>query len=157
MYGGTQLISNIHIDIHLEYNKNLIPLHQKHDSFSSKMQLQLQHQLVYKQKGPTMWCEWPKGNLSRKRPQTYTQFTKIYLIMEYKELWPVVRREGVSWLEVTKYMCFCHIIDSISPGGGILPFVINILPTFPEKRDTHTVEYTTYFSLYYKKNLFSLF
>lgn len=33
------------------------------------------------------------------------------------------------WSEVTKYMCFCQIIDSISFGGGDLLFVITILAT----------------------------
>lgn len=37
---------------------------------------------------------------------------------------------GRVWSEVTKYMCFCQIIDSISFGGGDLLFVITILATF---------------------------
>lgn len=37
------------------------------------------------------------------------------------------RSVGVLRSEVAKYMCFCHIIDSISLRGGDSPFVISIL------------------------------
>lgn len=34
---------------------------------------------------------------------------------------------GVPRPEVKNYMCFCHIIDSISPLGGGPPFIINFV------------------------------